>query len=1048
MSFYADLHIHSKYSRATSGDLDFFHIALWAKKKGVTVVGTGDFTHPAWMVAIKEELVPAEPGLFRLRDDLEAAVGAELGPCLVAAAPVRFLLEVEISTIYKQGDKVRKVHHLLYAPDIAGAERISAALARIGNLAADGRPILGLNSRDLLEICLLAGEGCYLIPAPIWTPWFSVFGSKSGFDALKECYGDLTGQIFALETGLSSDPPMNWRVSALDTYRLVSNSDAHSPGNLGREACRFDCALDFFAMKRALETGRGYGGSVEFFPEEGKYHLDGHRACGFRCEPEESRRLGGRCRVCGQSLTLGVHYRVLELADRAEARAPPGAAPFRSLVPLPEMLGELHRTGSKSKSVQRSYEQLIAGLGPELFLLVDAPLDEIGRVASPFMVEAVRRLRAGEVIREGGYDGEYGVIRLFKPDELESAKSVSLLFDLPAAAAPRSVKAGRVKKSDGALRQEEPMRPLVIGAADLAISIPREDASGSRVLAGLDFEQRAAAGITQGALLIIAGPGTGKTRTLTHRLAHLVAEMGASPEACLAVTFTRRAAGEMQERLRRLLPDGPGARVPVMTFHALGLAILREQEAGLGLGAPLRVVDEGEAFALAREILDLSPTETRRMMIDGADGSRFSEFRAALHARGLVDFTDLVRLPAELLGSRPDLAAMYRARWPHVSVDEYQDMDAWQYQLVRLLAPTVPDPGLAAEHRSSLCVIGDPDQAIYGFRGANVRFFQQFQTDYPSARMVHLTQNYRSTRAIVDAAVQAIAPSTLVRGRALTAQNSGPTRIIVRECATERAEAEFVVATIEKLVGGTSLASFDTGRVTPEDAWGFTFDDFAVLYRTNAQATTLVEAFARSGIPFQKRAHTPLAEHPTAQVVLERLRILPEGLPLADRFETVVTELARAAQPDADLPRLTLALRPLAEKSGASLEAFTSELALGVDVDLWDPRAERVSLLTLHAAKGLEFRVVFLAGCEDGLLPFRFGPNESVDEAEERRLFFVGLTRARDTLLLTHARRRHWQGELRERRRSPFLAAIHERLLDRQREEAPATPRVRQMELF
>ena len=1044
MSFYADLHIHSKYSRATSGDLDFFHLALWAKKKGVTVVGTGDFTHPAWMAAIKAELVPAEPGLFRLRDDLEAAVRAELGPCSAAAAPVRFLLEVEISTIYKQGDKVRKVHHLLYAPDLAGANSMSAALARIGNLAADGRPILGLNSRDLLEICLLAGEGCYLIPAHIWTPWFSVFGSKSGFDALTECYGDLADRIFALETGLSSDPPMNWRVSTLDAYRLVSNSDAHSPGNVGREACRFDCALDFFAMKRALETGRGYGGSVEFFPEEGKYHLDGHRACGFRCEPEESRRLGGKCPVCGQPLTLGVHYRVLELADRTEARPPAGAAPFRSLVPLPEMLGELHRTGSKSKTVQQSYEQLIARLGPELFVLAEAPLDDIGRVASPFMVEAVRRLRAGEVIREGGYDGEYGVIRLFQPDELESTKSVSLLFDLPAAAGPEASKRRHQKKVEGAFRVEARSEPMVPEKAGPAGLIPRLEHSGSNILADLDPEQRAAAEIIQGSLLIIAGPGTGKTRTLTHRLAHLVAEKGAAPEACLAITFTRQAAGEMQERLRRLLPGGRGARVPVMTFHALGLAILREQEAGLGLGAPLRVVDENEAFALAREILSLSPAEARRLMTDRAGGSRFPEYRAALHARGLVDFAELVRQPVELISSRPDLAIMYRARWPHVSVDEYQDVDSWQYQLVRLLALSGGNP----ETRTSLCVIGDPDQAIYGFRGTNVRFFQQFQADYPSARIVHLTQNYRSTRTIVDAAVQAIAPSTLVRGRALTTQITGPARIIVRECATERAEAEYVVATIEKLVGGTSLASFDTGRVAVAEGRGYTFDDFAVLYRTNAQASTLVEAFARSGIPFQKRSHTPLAEHPTVQAMLERLGTLPVELPFADRFEKVVTELARAAQPDADLPRLALALRQLAERSGTGLDAFTSELALGVDADLWDPRAERVSLLTLHAAKGLEFRVVFLAGCEDGLLPFRFGPDEPVDEAEERRLFFVGLTRARDLLHLTHARRRYWQGELRDRRQSPFLAAIHGGLLDRQREEAPLTPHIRQMELF
>ena len=1060
MRFYADLHIHSKYSRATSRDLDFHHLALWAKKKGVTVVGTGDFTHPAWMAAIKEELVPAEPGLFRLRDDLEAAVVAELGPCAAAVAPVRFLLEVEISTIYKQGDKVRKVHHLLYAPDLASADRMIARLARIGNLASDGRPILGLNSRDLLEICLSGGDGCYLIPAHIWTPWFSVFGSKSGFDAFDECYGDLSPHIFAVETGLSSDPPMNWRLSMLDRFRLVSNSDAHSPGNLGREACRFDCTLDYHAIRNALATGAGYGGTVEFYPEEGKYHMDGHRACGFRCEPAESRRLGNKCPVCGAPLTIGVLSRVLELADRTGEKPPPTAAPFRSLVPLPEVLGELARTGPKSKTVQGNYERLIARLGPELAILAEASLDEIGRVATPLLVEAVRRMRAGEVIREGGYDGEYGTIRLFKPDELESGKSISLLFELPEAAQPvgaaflsavaRRAKAERRDKkrqSKQSITENTEDAESGVGSA-LArdgYSGPAEEspASGlptnsSPMLAGLDPDQRAAAEIVEGPLLIVAGPGTGKTRTLTHRIAHLIADHGIAPEACLAITFTRRAVGEMRERLASLLPDGRGPRVPVMTFHALGLAILREQEDRLGLGAPLRVAGESEALAVARESLGVSALEASRLLTDRA--ARPEAYERALHARGLVDFDDLIALPVGLLATQADLAAHYRARWPHLSVDEYQDVDAQQYQLVRLLAAGA----------ASLCAIGDPDQAIYGFRGTDVRFFGQFQSDYPAARVVSLTRNYRSTRTIVDAALQAVAPTTLVRDRVLLARTAGTSRVILRECATERAEAEFVVETIERLVGGTSLTSFDTGRVSGAAESVCAFNDFAVLYRTDAQTPPLVEAFARSGIPFQKRAHTPLAGHPTVQTLLARLKTLPPDAPLADRLATASTQLAREDKPDPDLRAITDALRPLAEKHGASLDAFVSELALGVDVDLHDPRAERVSLLTLHAAKGLEFRVVFIVGCEDGLLPHRFSFDEAetVDLAEERRLFFVGLTRAREHLFLTHARRRHWRGEFRDRAPSPFLRAIREALLERQQEAAPALPRTRQLELF
>jgi DNA helicase-2/ATP-dependent DNA helicase PcrA len=293
--FHADLHIHSKYSRACSRDCDVEHLAWWALRKGITVVGTGDFTHPAWADELRRSLIPAEPGLFRLRPELaERLRGTSPRSC---GGQVRFMLSAEISTIYRGGDRTRKVHHLLYAPTFAAADRITIALAKIGNLASDGRPILGLDSRHLLEITLEGGPGCYLIPAHAWTPWFAVLGSKSGFDVVADCYGDLAGHVFAIETGLSSDPPMNWMCSSLDGYRLVSNSDAHSPAMLGREATTFGTGLDYFAMAEALRTGKGLAGTLEFYPEEGKYHLDGHRKCGVRFAPEQSREHAGTCPV-------------------------------------------------------------------------------------------------------------------------------------------------------------------------------------------------------------------------------------------------------------------------------------------------------------------------------------------------------------------------------------------------------------------------------------------------------------------------------------------------------------------------------------------------------------------------------------------------------------------------------------------------------------------------------------------------------------------------------------------------------------------------------
>src|SRR5713101_6503884 len=417
--FHADLHIHSRFSRACSKDCDIEHLSWWALRKGLQVLGTGDFTHPAWAAELRETLVPAEPGLFRIRPDLEKRLLRD-SPASCAGT-VRFMLSVEISTIYRRDDRTRKVHHLIYAPGFEAADRITAALARIGNLASDGRPILGLDSRDLLDITLSADPGCFLVPAHVWTPWFAVLGSKSGFDAIGDCYADLAGHIFAVETGLPSDPPMNWACSSLDPYRLVSNSDAHSPPMLGREATVFDTDLDYFSMAAALRTGHGLAGTVEFFPEEGKYHLDGHRRCGVRVEPEQTRALDTVCPRCGKPLTVGVLHRVAELADRPPGYRPPGAAGFTNLIQLPSIMGEILATGPQRKKVTGEVGRLVAALGPELTILRDVPLDDLRRTGGSLLSEGIARLRRGEVIRDAGYDGEYGTIRLFQPDELDGA---------------------------------------------------------------------------------------------------------------------------------------------------------------------------------------------------------------------------------------------------------------------------------------------------------------------------------------------------------------------------------------------------------------------------------------------------------------------------------------------------------------------------------------------------------------------------------------------------------------------------------------------------
>lgn len=1023
MPIHVDLHIHSKYSRATSRDCDLEHLSLWARRKGIAVVATGDLTHPAWRAELRDKLIPAEPGLFRLADATTEAIDRDLPAA--CRSSVRFMLTGEISTIYKAGERTRKVHHVVYAPSLEAADRLSEKLARVGNIASDGRPILGLDSRHLLEMVLESDPAAYLVPAHIWTPWFSVLGSKSGFDTVDECYRDLAHHIFAVETGLSSDPAMNWTVSMLDRFRLVSNSDAHSPANLAREATVLDVEPDYFAIRRALETGIGYVGTVEFFPEEGKYHLDGHRKCDIRLTPEETRALGGRCPVCGGALTVGVMHRVAELADRPVDAPPPATAgAVRSLVPLAEILSELLDSGPATKTVRAAFDALLAGLGPELHILEAAPLEDVAKAASPLLAEALARLRRGQTRRQAGYDGEYGVIRLFEDDELRELRNGALLFDSPMVRRP-----GRSKAVAAVV-------PPPVAPASAVEPLP----------VGLDPDQEAAAATLEGPLLIIAGPGSGKTRTLTHRIARLIEVHHVPPERCLAVTFTRRAATELRERLEALLPSR-GQRVEVHTFHSLGLEILRVHGAVVGLEPGFRVADEAERIALLTRRLAMPDAKARKVI---REVSRFKRSGTAsgsdemARARNvyletmiehdLVDFDDLVSLAVDVLVAAPAVARAWRERFPWISVDEYQDVDAKQHALLRLLAP----PG------SNLCAIGDPDQAIYGFRGADVGIFHRFSEDYPGARVVRLRRNYRSAAAIVEG-------SARVMGREAdeaVGRSGTEFALQLHEAASERAEASFVVETLEHLLGGHSFLALDSGRSAGQES-SLGFSDFAVLYRVDAQSGTLLEALARAGIPVQKRSHDPLALAPGVRSVMEHLGDLKAGG--AGSVTDQLREAATASGDPAALAALDLLL-PLARSCDEQPERFLSELALATEADTWDPRADRVSLMTLHASKGLEFQVVFVIGCEDGLLPLRWGSSpapEPADTEEERRLFYVGMTRARDQVLLTRARRRSWRGEVREMAPSPFLAALPGHLVEHRRGRGrKRQPKPRQLDLF
>jgi DNA helicase-2/ATP-dependent DNA helicase PcrA len=1088
MRFVADLHLHSHFSVATSGELKPEKLDLWGRAKGVRLIGTGDFTHPGWLRELREKLAPAEPGLFRLKPEFKLTEG-DLAPEREDNS-TRFLLTAEISNIYKKSGRVRKVHNLVFAPDFEVVEKIQSELIRLGfNIVSDGRPILGFDSRDLFELLLGASDRVFLVPAHIWTPWFSALGEKSGFDSIEECYGDLAPLICAVETGLSSDPPMNWRCSILDRFALVSNSDAHSPEKIGREATLFDTDLSYDtvtgALRRAPEAP-GLVGTVEFFPQEGKYHADGHRKCGVSWTPAETERHKGLCPVCGKPVTVGVMNRVAQLADRPEGFSPAGRQPFFSAIPFAEVLSEILKAGPSSKKVQEAYRAILQKVGPEFHVLLEAPLDELKRVGGELLAEGIRRMRAGEVRLQAGYDGEYGVVRVFDEKELRSVGAQAVMF--------------------GRLDPDPPVQDVTESAAECVGSLPTPGSASLRGLSdpegavmvcereitfdsgasgpgGLNELQARACAHGCGPALVLAGPGTGKTRVLTERMARLICEEGAAADCLLAITFTNKAAGEIKARLAGRLLNTAAGRAPwVGTFHGLGYSVLVENAEAAGRTPDFVVIDEEDREAiLARDLCD--SRESARELSGrisafkqtGDPGTDEPGFREALERYdlrlcelNLFDLDDLVYQAVRVLERHADLLEEYRRRHAWILVDEYQDINFAQYRLVRLLGPAGP---------SNLFVIGDPDQAIYGFRGADVRFIDRFLEDYPDATMYRLRQSYRCSGKILKASASVMkkAEDAILQG------TREGIRISIARQATDRSEAEFVARTIESMLGGVRFFSIDSEVATgqsPEGALGFS--DFAVLCRVGRQMPAFEEAFHNHGVPYQKVDEVLFYKRPplSGLVDLLRLSVAPDNEFLKRKVavhgpdldgllrrvdeavaaETPLDQLIRSLAVDTmgdqfSNPETEMGLRRLIEMAadaGSEILELLRRLTLGRGADGYRAGIENVALMTLHAAKGLEFACVFIPGCEDGLLPCSLGARRRVDIEEERRLLYVGMTRAKQSLFLTHAERRFMYGESLTLPRSPFLDSIEQDLIDssaalfRRRE----TRQDRQLKLF
>lgn len=1047
----ADLHIHSKYSRATSRDCTPEFLDLWARRKGIGLLGTGDFTHPAWRQALKEKLVAAEEGFYRLRDEL---IQPDATP---GAVQPRFVVSGEISSIYKKNGKTRKVHNVIILPGLEEAELLSQKLEAIGNIHSDGRPILGLDSRDLLEITLESCPRAIFIPAHIWTPHFSLFGAFSGFDTIEECFEDLTGHIHALETGLSSDPAMNARVGALDRFALVSNSDAHSPAKLGREANLLNIDMTYSALYAALqgENPQGLAGTIEFFPEEGKYHLDGHRACKLCLTPAETQRYGGRCPVCGKKLTIGVQHRVEQLADRPEGYCRPDARHYESLVPLPEVIAASTGLSAGSVKVARQYQAILQALGPEFYILREATIEQIARTAGPCVAEGIRRLRRGEVRRKAGYDGEYGVIGLLDPSEIETLNGQLTLLEgwAPPAAQPA---------------QKAPLPPVPPGAqtAPVEREAPLADAAlgdeDHPLLSGLNPEQREAVTSTVPALAVIAGPGTGKTKTLVSRIAYLISERKVKPSEITAVTFTNKAAAEMRQRLEQALGGKRALRgTSIGTFHALCLEYLRET------GGVTLLDEEGArrhaAAVIQARNLRLTPEAFLRAVSirknggedDGLSDEAFALYCDRLKKSGAADFDDLLAdTLAAWVEGRVD--ARWRRRFNYLLVDEFQDINPIQYRLIRAWA----------QEGKSLFAIGDPDQSIYGFRGADAACFKRLQEDWPALCTIHLRQNYRSTPQVLRVALPLISHNPGQARELLPHRPDGAPvgRVAVK---TDLSEGIFIAKQIGQMVGGLDMLESGALAAPADRAQGYGFSDFAILYRTHRQAEMLEKCLRQEGIPYVVSGREDdlssedvcgvlgffrfLADPQDTLSLTRALKVLfgcPEALSesFAALWEgaghqmltpTLLEERAAAylgaahvgpliEAAGAFLPRmkkekprkliealctacglkLTPALEHLLGRAvfHTEMAAFLDNLALGQEADLERSTghaysAGAVRLMTLHGAKGLEFPVVFLCGVKKGMIPLET-PYRPADMEEERRLFYVGITRAKDSLYL------------------------------------------------
>ncbi len=1022
MKYIADLHIHSHYSMATSKRLVPEYLEYWARLKGIDVIGTGDCIHPGWVDELKLKLEPCENGFYRLRDEYRLEESRQLHHDNISEQ-VYFILTGELSSIYKKGGRVRKVHNLCVFPDFESLTKVQSRLDRTCNIRSDGRPILGVDSKAILDMVLESSETSFLIPAHIWTPWFSVLGSRSGFDSIDECFEDLTEHIFALETGLSSDPPMNRYCSILDKFRLVSNSDAHSPEKLGREANLFDTELSYRGLYDALKFDRGFLGTIEFYPQEGKYHYDGHRKCGIVWNPLETARHGGICPVCGKEVTKGVMYRIAELGDRNGFGPDVEDKDFYSITRLPDLIAEITgQKSSSSKKVEAEYHRLIRALGSEFHIFLDSSKEEIRRAGGELLEEGIGRLREGRVCVEEGYDGEFGTVKVFSPGELAGISGGSLFSDavLPADPPAYSSRVFDIAEFQAYRAGMKEISPLPAHMNSLSNE-------GGFAFTG---EQISSIEHHGGPCMVIAGPGSGKTRILTERIKYLASHRDAEAGQILALTFSNKAAREMKDRVGNELIEAGAA---VSTFHYFGLTVIRDNLNLFSRSEGFRIIDDDEKIEIIQRLFSLKSRKAGRASSEissfkqglaDEEGEFFSLYQSELADLNVLDVDDLIYLPLLVFEKEPLLKEKYNKKYRFVLIDEFQDINASQYRLIRHLVP---------DAEGQLFVIGDPDQAIYSFRGADVKFVHRLSVDYPSMKLVRLSRSFRCPGNVLRAAGQVIDADKFLSGV------DEDVKVNIEECATDRSEAEFIASQIERLLGGVRSFSMDSGMADGDET-GLGFSDFAVLCRSSFMFAPIIKAFADHGVAYQIVDNEPFYRREPYSAALDAVKkvylakggvdeslsaeiqsFLNQGGSPADVVVSVLEYFG--AEFDRDLVLSAF-------RDAEDLDELFKTVSLRRGSDDYMSEAESVSLMTIHSAKGLEFNTVFIPGCEDGINPFLLFRGDDADLKEEERIFYVALTRTKNSVYLSHAKTREYHGRILEQKRSRFLGRIEKKLID------------------